>query len=243
MTNTYKIAGRIIEIGSLYRAVHDYCKDYRFDGIPDFFVKTSVEDIVYEREKSIRNALFEGKPTGQYTDAYLEELAVYRQIAEKMPFYDTFLFHGSAVAVDGQAYLFTAKSGTGKSTHTRLWRKLLGNRAIMINDDKPLITVSKSGVTVYGTPYNGKHRLGSNTAFPLKAICILQRSEENHIVQITPKQAYPMLLQQSYRPNDKNALVRTMTLIDELSCQVTFWKMDCNMELTAAEMSYHAMKG
>jgi serine kinase of HPr protein (carbohydrate metabolism regulator) len=60
-----------------------------------------------------------------------------------MPYYDTFLFHGSAIAVDGVGYLFTAKSGTGKSTHARLWRELLGARAVMVNDDKPLLRVTE----------------------------------------------------------------------------------------------------
>lgn len=77
----------------------------------------------------------------------LEETAVYRKIADKMVDYDTFVFHGSVIAVEGQAYLFTAKSGTGKSTHTRLWREMLGDKAVMVNDDKPMLRVTESGVT------------------------------------------------------------------------------------------------
>ena len=84
-------------------------------------------------------------------DDYLETLAVCRKIAERMPEYDTFLFHGSCIAVDGVGYLFTAKSGTGKSTHTRLWRELLDNRATMVNDDKPLIRIADDGLVIYGT--------------------------------------------------------------------------------------------
>ncbi|MBQ1555243.1 MAG: hypothetical protein IIZ68_07275, partial [Clostridia bacterium] len=53
------------------------------------------------------------------------------------------------------------------------------------------IHVAANGITVYGTPYNGKHRRGSNIAVPLKAICILTRAEENHIEPINAKQAYP----------------------------------------------------
>ena len=234
MKNTYKIANKVIEIVSLHEKVHYYCKDYRYDGMPDFTVVTGQADIEYERKKAERKNV---------ADDYLEELAVYRKIAEQMPEYDTFLFHGSAVAVDNRCYLFTAKSGTGKSTHTRLWRKLLGSRAVMVNDDKPLLHVDSSGVTVFGTPYNGKHRLGTNIAVPLKAVCILERSENNHIRQITQMEAYTILLQQSYRPYNSEALAKTLTLIDTMAQCVSFWQLGCNMDISAAELSYNAMKG
>ena len=175
-TDKYKIAGKVIEINSIYSQVHDYCRDYLSDGNTDFSVTVSEDDIRAEREKSARENEFEGLPVKNYPDHYLEELAVYRKICEKMPDYGTILFHGSVIAVDGAGYLFTAKSGTGKSTHTRLWREYFGDRAVMVNDDKPLISIGEDGVTAHGTPYNGKHRLGSNISGPLKAICILTRA-------------------------------------------------------------------
>ena len=243
MKATYKIAEKIIEINSIYEEVHNYCRDYLCDGKPDFTVTTTENDIEYERQKSARNDIAEGRPMQSWSDSYLEELAVYRKIAEKMPEYDTFLFHGSVVAVDGVGYLFTAKSGTGKSTHTRLWRELLGSRAVMVNDDKPLIRVSYDGVTVFGTPYNGKHRLGSNIAVPLKAICILCRAEKNTIRKITKSAAYTMLLQQSYRPSDSAALAKTLTLIDRMTDRIALWRLGCNMDISAAELAYNTMKG
>lgn len=243
MTGIYRFADKIIQINSLYDEVHEYCRDYRCDGIPDLTVVTSHADIEYERQKSEKNDISEGHTVRKWSDSYLEELAVYRKIAEKMPAYDTFLFHGSAIAVSGQAYLFTAKSGTGKSTHTRLWRELLGSRAVMVNDDKPLIRVGKSGVMIFGTPYNGKHHLGENISVPLKNICILERSQQNHIRRISKAKAYPMLLQQVYRPADSAALAKTLTLIDKMTGYVTLWRLGCNMELSAAELAYHTMKG
>ena len=160
-----------------------------------------------------------------------------------MPDYGTFLFHGSCVAVDGQGYLFTAKSGTGKSTHTRLWREYLGDKAVMVNDDKPLLSVLESGVIVHGTPYNGKHKLGSNISVPLKAICILERAEENHIERITKAQAYAMLLQQVYRPQDSAQMAKTLQLIDKAAERTELYRLGCNMDISAAETAYNAMKG
>ena len=153
------------------------------------------------------------------------------------------MFHGSCIAVDGVGYLFTAKSGTGKSTHTRLWRELLGVKAVMVNDDKPLIRMTGEGAVIYGTPWDGKHRLSSNIAVPLKAVCILERAEENAIHPITADEAYPMLLQQVYRPMDRMAMNTTLTLIDRLAVSVNLWRLDCNMDPEAARVAYEAMKG
>ena len=178
MTGTYKFAGKVIEINSIYSQVHDHCIEYRTDEPPDFTVTTTQSDIGSEREHNARTAEAEGRKVYNSSDSYLEELSVYRKIAERMLEFDTFLFHGSCVSVDGEGYLFTAKSGTGKSTHTRLWREYLGERAVMVNDDKPLIRADGKGVTVFGTPYNGKHRLGANISVPLKAVCILERSAD-----------------------------------------------------------------
>ena len=212
--------------------------------MPDFAVQTRQADIAFERKKSAREDEKEGIPIRRFSDDYLETLAVYRKIAEQMPAYDTFLFHGSAIAVDGAAYIFTAKSGTGKSTHTRLWRELLGDRALMVNDDKPLIRVNPDGTaTVYGTPWDGKHRLSTNTAVPLKALCILERAAQNTIRQITAGEAYPMLLQQAYRPMDSMGLHKTLALIDRLAASVSLWRLGCNTDLEAAQAAYEAMKG
>ena len=243
MRSSYQFADRIIQIQSICPDVHRLCDDYRAEGALDFAVETTQADIDFEREKSVREDEIEGIQIRQFSDGYLETLAVYRKIAEKMPDYDTILFHGSCVAVDGVGYLFTAKSGTGKSTHTRLWRELLGGQAVMVSDDKPLIRISDSGAVIYGTPWDGKHRLSTNIAVPLKALCILEQAEQNAIRQITAEEAYPMLLQQAYRPMDSMALSKTLTLIDKLASAVSLWRLGCNRDIEAARVAYEAMKG
>ena len=244
MTNTYRIAEQNIAVTSLHNEVHCLCADYLSpDSPPVFAVQTTQADIDFEREKSAREDEIEVIPIRQFSDGYLETLAVYRKIAEKMPDYDTILFHGSCVAVDGIGYLFTAKSGTGKSTHTRLWRELLGEQAVMVNDDKPLIRISDFGAVIYGTPWDGKHRLSSNITVPLKALCVLERAEQNNIRQTTALEVYPMLLQQAYRPMDGMAMSKTLTLIDKLAASVNLWRLGCNRDIEAAQVAYDAMKG
>lgn len=242
VTDTFNFAGITIQINSIFSYVQNQCRVYQLCDVPVFSIRTEYSDIDYEREKSAREDETQGIPIRPFSDAYLESLAVYRKIAEKMPDYDTFLFHGSAIAVDGAGYLFTAKSGTGKSTHTRLWRELLGERAVMVNDDKPLIRVNPDGTAlVYGTPWDGKHRLSSNIAVPLRAMCILERAEENSIQEISKEEALPMLIQQAYRPADPVALAKTLKLIDRLD--VRFYRLGCNMDISAAALSYEIMKG
>lgn len=242
MVNRYKIADKVIEVNSIYESIHGYCKDYETNEQPDFSVTITPEDIAVEKQKTDSEYAYEGLPVPNFSEAQLEETAVYRKIAEIMPDYDTFVFHGSVIAVDGQGYLFTAKSGTGKSTHTRLWREYFGERAVMVNDDKPMLKVTENEVIAYGTPYNGKHRLGTNIAVPLKAICILTRAAHNHIEPITRNQAYTMLLQQVYRPADMLKMTKTLALVDRLADSVKLFRLGCNMDISVAKVAYEGMK-
>ena len=243
MRGVYRIADRNIEIISVCPFVQRKCAKYLNESEYDFSVETTRQDIDYERDEFEREDVREGRGIVWYSDACLESLAVIRKIAEAMRAYDTFLFHGSAVAVDGMAYLFTAKSGTGKSTHTRLWREMLGTRAIMVNDDKPLIRITGDGATIYGTPWQGKENIGNNISVPLKAVCLLERAERNHIRAITKGEAYPMLLQQAYRPMNDEAMRKTLRLLDGLCERVQLYRLGCNMDIEAAEIAYNAMKG
>lgn len=246
-----RLANRYIEIKNLYHFIEDYCIDYVIKDtkklpVPDFSIKVVIEDIDYERDKSAAEDIKEGIPIRYFTDQYLETLAVYRKIAEQMLSYDTILFHGSVIAVDGEGYLFTAKSGTGKSTHTRLWRETFGDRAVMVNDDKPLLRITKEGVTAYGTPWDGKHRLSTNTSVPLKGICIIERAADNHIVRLDTKEqlrsAYPMMVQQTHKSSNPANARRTMELIDRLMEAVPIYRLSCNMEPEVAKVAYEGMQ-
>ena len=250
MTGLYRFAELNIEIRSLHEQIHTRCADYRVSGdaadpacAPAFSVETTQTDIDAERVLAVQIREAKGLPEQRFPDAYLETVAVHRKISEKMPYYGVFLAHGSTVAVDGAAYLFAALSGTGKSTHTRLWRELLGERAVMVNDDKPFLRVTESGETVaYGTPWDGKHHLSRNIAVPLRAVCLLERGEENRIEEIGKAEALPrLLILQFYRPDDPVALSRTLTLIDRMNPR--FYRLHCNMDRSAAELAYNTMKG
>lgn len=242
MDFTIALAGKNVAIRSRSETFLPFFEAYLTDGPADIQVTTSMDDIIYERNRSAREARIEGLPRTKYPDAYLETLSIYRKIATAMLDYDTMLFHGSAISVDGEGFLFTAKSGTGKSTHTRLWREQFGERAVMINDDKPLLKVEEDRVMVCGTPWNGKHGLGTNMTVPLKGICILTRAEQNHIRKVSVQEALPMLLQQSYRPADPAAIAKLLPLVQKLTERTSIYQLGCNMDPEAAVVAYQGMR-
>lgn len=262
---TIRLAGQYFTIGPVCDYIREYCKDYIVadvtgqsgiaDGDTEYTssgvgdnttesvtrIRITQSDIDFEREKSAREDIKESIPIRRFSDAYLETLAVYRKIADCLLSCDTLLFHGSVIAVDGEGYLFTAKSGTGKSTHTRLWREYFGERAVMVNDDKPLLRITDSGVTVYGTPWDGKHRLSTNIAVPLKGICILTRNAKNHIEPVEPHAVYPLIVQQTNRSLSADGMKHTLSLIDRMLHVVPVYRLGCNMDIEAARVAYEGM--
>jgi len=153
--------------------------------------------------------------------------------------FDGFMLHSSAVAIDNAAYLFSAKSGTGKSTHTALWQKYFGNdRAIIVNDDKPAIRFDGNRFNVYGTPWSGKTDKNKNIKVPLKSIVFIERSHTNWINQIDNKNAIKMILDQTVRPKKIENIDKLFSLIDELLKSVPVYKLGCNISEDAVRLVY-----
>lgn len=231
--NIYRIADVTFSLKPLYRYTAELVKDYAADGTPQFDITVTEEDIA--KEKALAS---------EFHPAYLESLAVYRKLCEKMTAdYNGFIFHSSAIAVDGEAYLFTAPSGTGKSTHASLWRELLGDRAVMINDDKPIIRYIDGDFYVYGTPWDGKHRLSTNSRAKIKAICRIHQSLDNEISKISVKEIMPTLLNQTLRPKNPNEMMNLLDLIEKLVNKVDLYGLGCDISLDAAKLSYETMSG
>ena len=223
-----RLADRNFKIENKYDNIYKLCKHYYSDEDSGILISVTEEEIAREQ-------------TGKRTPGYLETLAIHRKITEHLIDDSILLFHGSAIALDGKAYLFAAPSGTGKSTHARLWREAFGDRAVMINDDKPFLKLADSGVTVYGTPWDGKHHLSTNASAPLAAICILKRSKTNQLEPITQSEALPFLFRQTYRPADAEKLKKTLSLIDKLGSSVSLYRLKCNTDPEAARLAYREM--
>lgn len=153
------------------------------------------------------------------------------------------MLHSSAVVVDGYAYLFSADSGTGKSTHTQMWLKHFGESAFIINDDKPALRCIDGQWYVYGTPWSGKTDLNVNTKVKLGAIVFLERSEENWIEEMPIKEAIPRFLKQTIRKlrkEEKMDLV--LENLERILIGNPIYKMGCNISDDAVIMAYEKIR-
>ena len=236
-----QLAGSVVCVHPLFQSTKEYCRPYLTDESSEFTVHVTQQELIHEQMLLEREAIDEGLKIRKFADPFLERSFIQRRVADHLVEKDTLMLHGSTVAVDGRAYLFTAPCGTGKSTHTRLWRELFGERAIMVNDDKPFLQITPAGVMAYGSPWSGKHGLASNVGSPLKGICLLHRGAENVIRSAEPKELMDILRQQVHIPSDAALVDKTLSLLDALASGVSLWDMYCNKGLDAAKVAYSAM--
>ena len=226
------IAGIRIEVECLYRRSAFLCKDF-FCGFdkPDIIIRTSMNEI--EKSLSImRETLkvddcFRGIISADYGE--IESSIVCFKTAESLLDFDSILFHAAAVAYNNKAYLFSAPSGTGKTTHIRKWLEYLPV-SFVVNGDKPFIKLSSEfpQPLACGSPWAGKENMYTNTMVPLKSIIFMERAANNHIEQIAFTEAFPLILQQVYRPDDEAKMRKTLHLVQRLNPMVTFWRFRCN---------------
>ena len=238
---TMTIAGHTARVTSLFESTPQYFKPYLTEDTPQFFFTVTQADVDFERRFLYEEALEEGFRVRNFPDPFLERAAIQRKFAEALFDLDILLLHGSTICVDGHAYLFTARSGTGKSTHTRLWRETFGSRAVMVNDDKPFLKFTPEGVFACGSPWSGKHGLDSNITVPLQGICLLQRGAENRIRPASAEEVLPMLYKQANQPLDKDKLPRLASLVEQLCQTVPLWQMECTKDPAAAQVAFDAM--
>lgn len=229
----YKIADVVFDAQMLYGYTPVLCKNYEYTGDeqPAFTAIMTKEDIAFEKALA-----------PEFPDAYLESLALFRKLCDyTLTNADGIIFHSSAIMVDGEAYLFTAPSGTGKSTHARLWREMLGDKAVMINDDKPIIRYVDGAFYVYGTPWNGKHRLDTNIRAKIKAICKIAQAKENTIKKASVSEMLLTILNQTIRPTELDKMDKLLIIIDKMLTEVNLYSLECNISREAAELSYNVM--
>ena len=207
-----KLAGLTVRIDARYPYLPLLCRDYTVpEGEPELTICATEEDL-----------LREGAALPQASPGYLESVAVYRKLCDALALRGVVLLHAAVLVTDGRAYAFTAKSGTGKSTHLKLWMDMLGDRAFVLNGDKPLMLLGEDGqVWIYGSPWCGKEGWNRNTSAPLGALCL------------------PQLL----RPSTPEGVLRTLSLADECLRRVPLFLLGCNISPEAAALSYAAMHG
>ena len=233
-----KLADEIFTVRLRYDNTGFVFDGYLTDITGGKIIQTTEEENDRFLQKYCETEIVTGMRPRRKNKAKTEILAVHELLGRELLFRDVLLVHGSAVVADGRAYLFIAPSGTGKSTHTKLWTELLGERAIIINDDKPLVRISENGAAVYPSPWgmtDGKPPLESA---PLRAVIALSRGE-NKIRTISSAEMFPVLLKASIRGYTPAETLASVRLQHQLLSMVSLYQMTCKPEPTAAEMAYN----
>ena len=223
-----KIADIVIEINAFNESTKKYCEGFLSNEDSELTIIMSKEDL--ENEKHINE---DGK-----VYASEEISALYRKIADLFIERNIVVFHGSSFKVNDCAFIVTARSGVGKSTHVNLLKELLGDDLVYINDDKPLLEVNNNNLMLYSSPWNGKERRGNNTKAPLKAVIFLNRGNNTYSQLNNSEEVYFKLLSQIYLPRDKDKREKALKIIDILLKSVNFYEINVNKEIASASMTY-----
>ncbi len=235
-----QIAGKKFEIESKNKQVLVLFKGYlsQFEK-PDYIVRASAKDIQREIKSNFKIKVSEAEDEEQIATGCIgaESNVIYRKIADYMLGYSTILLHGAAIAIDNKCYIFTAPSGTGKTTHINNWLKCIPG-VIVVNGDKPLINV-ETGL-VFGTPWCGKEGMNTNVSVPLAGIIHLERGENNSIVPVSFREMLPVLLQQTYTPTTAKERIQAYQLLGKLNC-IPCYSLKCNMDVESAVVAYQGI--
>lgn len=201
-------------------------------------VRVYLTDELIDKEKKLTTEKNAGRAACAFS-------AVHRMVAEWLPAQDAFVLHSATFDVDGVGVAFGASSGTGKTTHLRLWQQYLGDRLTIVNGDKPIVRFFPEDPTpyAYGSPWMGKEKYGKNMRTPLKHICFIERSENNFVVPLTKEEAVNRMINQVYMPQNPAGIIKTMELIDRLLSSCQLWQIHCNMDPSAAVTAYTEIFG
>ena len=231
-----RLAGITVEIDNRHNYVYEQCADYLcFDSVPAFRVAVSTADMQDYMASC-------GRPmTLPEAESYL----LYRRICEIMPKYGVFLLHAAVVELDGRGYAFSAKRGTGKSTHTELWNSRFAGqggsryRATVINGDKPLIRRAPDGrFWAYGTPWCGKEGKGVNRRCPLNAICFLEQGPRNRVSVTATADAAARIMEATLLPPDTDGQDRLAALVGATVRDIPALTLTCRPDMEAVEVAY-----
>ena len=231
----YSIAGLNVEFKSRFKAIERKCIEYlsELDAPADVTVYATDEDLRRERLSSFKD----------FSDEYIESVCLYRNLCLQMPRFNGMLLHSSVVSVENRGIAFLARSGVGKSTHTLLWKELLGEKCTIVNGDKPIVRFENDIPIAYGTPWGGKEGLQTNTKVQLTDLCFIERSETDSVEELSLDVAVGRVMQQVLLPSDPQDAAKTLELADNLLKSCRLWLIKCTPNLNAAQVAYKTICG
>ncbi|MBQ0097333.1 MAG: hypothetical protein KBS62_00135 [Oscillospiraceae bacterium] len=233
--NIYKIADLYISISPKYEYTKEILSEFLSDSEHFDFAIDTITDADIEYEKSVAEE--------PLSSGVAESLSILRKISTKLlESYSGFFFHCSCLEIDGSAVVFTGKSGVGKSTHSALWRKVFKDKVTMIDDDKPLIRKQSDGYCIYGTPWKGKHRIGTDKSAKIGAIFEIHQSNENRCEKKNAVSALSLLLSQTIMPENDVMLKSLTGLLSDMVENIPVYDLYCNISDDAVYTAYEKIK-
>lgn len=227
------LAGLTVEVKNRYKYIEKIAADYTVDRADaDFSVEVNDADIEREQELS----------EFEFSRGYLESIAVYRKIAERLPEYGAVVFHGAVIAEGDEAYAITARSGVGKTTHVSLWQKAFGKKVHILNGDKPILRIIDDKVYAAGTPWRGKEGYGIPEMLPLAAVGFLERAAEPSAAPISKDAAMVRFASQIYIPQTPIGASLALGTLNRIINSVGLYEIRANMDIKSALVSHDALK-
>lgn len=166
----------------------------------------------------------------------VEHIILEREFHTKVLDYDSIMLHSSAVKYKNKCYLFSAPSQVGKSTHTRLWKKLYD--VTILNDDKPVIRLSNGKALVYGSPFAGGTYVCEDDFAKLGGIVFVERAFDNSIKEISYREAIPRFLQGTISYLNQDKMNKVLDILNELFKMTKFYLLSCNTDDEAAVVAH-----
>lgn len=146
------------------------------------------------------------------------------------------LLHSAATSYKGKAVLFSASSGTGKSTHTGLWKKYYPDDVVLFNDDTPIIVNCEDKLYACGTPWSGKTEINENLIVPLSAIVFLKQGKENSIRSLSTIEKVVNFLDQTKKPIFESLIDKHMEFINNIIKNVPVYELTCDISKEAVDL-------
>lgn len=150
--------------------------------------------------------------------------------------------HSSVIVAEGRGVLFLGESGTGKSTHTRLWREGIEG-AKLLNDDSPIVRIVDGEVRVYGSPWSGKTPCYKNEVYPMAGLCRLSQAPHNRITRLSNLMAIGALLPSCPPIFAHDSALQDMicATVGNIVRGVKSYHLECLPNSEAAELSYNTI--
>lgn len=220
-----RIGNQVFVLSATWQYFIDMCQRYR----------------ITPNDQDRKNAIRITLPNNQREAEYLSAL---RSVSEILPSVGMFLAHGAVVAMNGFAYMFTAASGTGKTTRANLWLEEFPGSYIL-NGDKPFVRPTEDSVFVCGTPWSGKEEMERNEVLPLRAVYMVERDDDGKgmlIEKLRPNEAFIRLYgEQVHWPRNSEMKRETIRLLESMVKRVPVFLFRAKPERAAIRLAYEAV--